>query len=108
MLRKQYERNGKAQSFNEEYAWYQLKGAALVYLYHEVDVEEQRSAVPASERVEKLLQLGNALRAARQTADEVMPVVGGHLFAEWYEANGYLDQISPIWSFRNTMPRLMI
>src|SRR6476660_6782110 len=83
MLRKQYERNGKAQSFNEEYAWSQLKGAALVYLYNEVDIEERRSAVPASERAEKLLQRGNALRVARQTSDEVMPVVRGHLIAEW-------------------------
>jgi len=89
MLRKQHEHNGEAQSFNEEYAWSQLKGAALVYLYHEIDIEEQRSAVPASERVEKLVQLGNALRVARQTSDEVMPVVRGHLVAEWCEANGY-------------------
>jgi hypothetical protein len=89
MLRKPYERNGKAQSFNEEKAWSRLKGAAHVYLYHEVDIEDRRSAVPASKRVEKLVQLGNALRGARQTSDEVMPVVRCHLVDEWCEANGY-------------------
>jgi hypothetical protein len=96
MSRKEYEREGKAQSFNEERAWYDLEGAALVYLYHEAAVNEQRSAVPASERVEKLLQFGNALRSARQVADEVMPVVRGHVFVKWCEANGNPDFTHPV------------
>jgi hypothetical protein len=96
MLREEYEREGKAQSFNEERAWYDLEGAALVYLHHEAAVNERRSAAPASERVEKLLRFGNALREAHQVADKVMPVVRGHLFVEWCEANGNPDFTDPI------------
>jgi hypothetical protein len=96
MLRKEYESNGNAPSFDGERAWYHLQGAAVLYIDHDAGVNEQRSTVPASERVDKLLELGNALRVARQTADEVMPVVGCHLFVEWCEANGNPDLTDPV------------
>ena len=90
------EHSGNAQSFNEERAWYLLEGAALVYVSHEASVRQQRSTAPASDRVNKLVQFGEALRVARQTADDVMPAVRGHLFVEWCAANGNPDFTDPV------------
>jgi hypothetical protein len=91
ILREQYERGPRTKPFDEKDAWQGLKFIAWTYLQHEADVDETRLTMPAADRVKLLRQLGKALRAARQKADEVMPIVRGHLFVEWCVANGNPD-----------------
>jgi hypothetical protein len=96
LLRELYERSPKTKPFDENNAWRDLKVLAHVYLRNEAEVSQEQAMMPAGDRVELLLQLGNALRDARCTADEAMKTVRVHWFVEWAEANGNPDFLDPI------------
>src|SRR5262249_12038613 len=58
----------------------------------EAYLEEKRMMEPAADRVERLRQLGNALREARCKLDEWRHhVICGVLFEEWCKARGIPD-----------------
>jgi hypothetical protein len=62
------------------------------YLEEEATLEEKRMMVPAADRVELLLQLGNALGEARCKLDETRHHVNlVVLFEEWCKARGIPD-----------------
>jgi hypothetical protein len=96
ILRSEYKRSRQTNPFDEHYAWQHLRFVADIYLRNEADVSRKQAAIPAADRVELLLQLGNALGNAHRKVDEAMQTVRGPLFLAWCEANGDPDLTDPI------------
>jgi len=90
MLQKVCERTPKP--FDEKYAWRHVRFYAWRYLEEEEASAEKRMMVPAADRVDRLRQLGNALREARSKLDETRhDVTCVVLFEEWCKARGISD-----------------
>jgi hypothetical protein len=97
ILQKVCERRSNTKSFDKSKSWRSLRFMAWVYLKEEARVEQKQMMVPAADRVEQLLQLGNVLREARCRVDGVIhDDIRGWLFVEWCEANGNPDFTDPI------------
>jgi hypothetical protein len=92
LLQKVCERRPKTKSFDKNESWRHLRFMAGVYLRDEASVKQKQMEIPATDRVELLHQLGNALSEARRKIDEVTQHdVRGRLFLAWCEAHGDPD-----------------
>ena len=96
LLQKVCEHRPKTKSFDSDKSWHHLRFMAGGYLRREASVK-QKQMVPATDRVELLRQLGNALSEARCKLDEARHHdIRGVLFVEWCGAHGNPDFTDPI------------